>query len=49
MLYTFAAVLMLLWLVGVLTATTVGGFIHVLLLFALVAATLRVISGPQAT
>lgn len=45
MLYTIAVILVVLWLVGLLTATTMGGFIHVLLVIAIVMVLLRVISG----
>lgn len=45
MLYTLAAVLLVLWLLGLVTATTMGGLIHVLLVIAVVVVLLRVISG----
>ena len=45
MLYTLAVVLLILWLLGVVSATTMGGFIHVLLVIAIVVVLLRVISG----
>ena len=45
MLYTIAVVLLILWLLGLVTATTMGGFIHVLLVIAIVMVLLRVISG----
>jgi hypothetical protein len=45
MLYTIAVVLLILWLVGLVTATTMGGFIHILLVIAVVMVLLRVISG----
>jgi hypothetical protein len=45
MLYTIAVVLIVLWLLGLVTATSMGGFIHVLLVIAIVAVLLRVISG----
>ncbi|MBE0626248.1 MAG: lmo0937 family membrane protein [Burkholderiales bacterium] len=45
MLYTIAVVLVILWLLGLVTATTMGGFIHVLLVIAIVVVLLRVISG----
>jgi Family of unknown function (DUF5670) len=45
MLYTVAVVLLILWLLGLVTATTLGGFIHVLLVIAIVMVLLRVISG----
>ncbi len=45
MLYTIAVVLLILWLLGLVTSTTLGGFIHILLVIALVVVLLRVISG----
>jgi hypothetical protein len=45
MLYTIAVVLLVLWLLGLLTSFTMGGFIHVLLVIAIVVVLLRVISG----
>ena len=45
MLYTIALILLILWLLGLVTATTLGGFIHVLLVIAIVIVLLRVISG----
>ena len=45
MLYTIAVVLIVLWLLGLVTSTTMGGFIHVLLVIAVVVILLRVISG----
>lgn len=45
MLYTIAVVLLILWLLGLVTAYTVGGFIHILLVIALVMIVLRLISG----
>jgi hypothetical protein len=45
MLYTIAVVLIVLWLLGLVTSTTMGGFIHVLLVIAIVVILLRVISG----
>ncbi len=48
MLYTIAVVLLILWLLGLVTSTTMGGFIHVLLVIALVVVLLRVISGRNA-
>jgi hypothetical protein len=47
MLYTIAVVLLILWLLGLVTATTMGGFIHVLLVIAVVVVLLRVISGRK--
>jgi hypothetical protein len=45
MLYTIAVVLILLWLLGLVSAYTMGGFIHVLLVIAVVVLLVRVISG----
>jgi len=45
MLYTIAVVLIILWLLGLVTAYTMGGFIHILLVIAIVVILLRVISG----
>ena len=45
MLYTLAVVLIILWLLGLVTSTTMGGFVHVLLVIAVVIVLLRVISG----
>jgi hypothetical protein len=45
MLYTIAVVLLILWLLGVVTSYTIGGFIHVLLVVAIIIVLLRLISG----
>jgi hypothetical protein len=45
MLYTIAVVLLILWLLGLVTSYTIGGFIHVLLVIAIVVVLLRIISG----
>jgi hypothetical protein len=47
MLYTIAVVLIILWLLGLVTGTTLGGFIHILLIIAIVMILLRVISGRK--
>ena len=47
MLYTIAVILLILWLLGLVTSYTVGGFIHVLLVIAIVVLLLRVISGRK--
>lgn len=47
MLYTIAVVLLVLWLLGLVSSYTVGGFIHVLLVIAIVMVLLRVISGRK--
>ncbi len=45
MLYTIAVVLVILWLLGLVTSFTIGGFIHILLVIAIIVVLLRVISG----
>ena len=45
MLYTIAVVLIILLLLGLVTSYTMGGFIHILLIIAIVSILLRVISG----
>lgn len=45
MLYTLAIVLIVLWLLGLVTSYTMGGFIHVLLVIAIVVVLLRIIRG----
>ena len=47
MLYTIAVVLVILWLIGLVSAYTLGGFIHILLVIAIVVVLLRVISGRR--
>jgi multisubunit Na+/H+ antiporter MnhF subunit len=45
MLYTIAVILVILWLLGLVSSYTMGGFIHVLLVIAIVVVLLRVIRG----
>ena len=45
MLYTIAVVLLILWLLGLVTSLTLGEFIHILLVVAIVMVLLRIISG----
>lgn len=47
MLYTLAVVLIVLWLLGLITSYTMGGFIHVLVVIAIVVVLLRIISGRR--
>lgn len=47
MLTTIAIILIVLWLLGVVTATTMGGFIHILLVIAVVMVLIRIISGRK--
>jgi len=45
MLYTIAVILVVLWLLGLVSSYTMGGFIHVLLVIAIVVVLLRVIQS----
>jgi uncharacterized membrane protein YtjA (UPF0391 family) len=45
MLYTIAVVLIILWLLGLITSYTMGGFIHILLVIAVVMILVNLISG----
>lgn len=45
MLYTIAVILLILWVLGLVTSYTMGGFIHVLLVVAVIMVLLRVIQG----
>ena len=47
MLYTLAVILLILWLLGLVTGTTIGGFIHILLVVALVMVLVNFISGRR--
>ncbi len=47
MLYTIALVLLILWALGLVTSYTVGGFIHVLLVVAIVMVLISFISGRR--
>jgi hypothetical protein len=47
MLWTIAVVLIILWLLGLLTSYTMGGFIHVLLVVAIIVVLIRVIQGRK--
>ena len=47
MLWTLFVVLLVLWLLGVVSSYTLGGFIHILLVVAIVVVLIRVIQGRQ--
>ncbi len=47
MLYTIALILVVLWLLGLVSSYTMGGFIHLLLLIALVVVVVRLIQGRR--
>jgi hypothetical protein len=48
MLYTIAVVLVVLWLLGLVTTYTIGGFIHILLVIAVIMILVNVINGRRA-
>lgn len=45
MLWTICVILLILWLLGLVTGYTIGGFIHVLLVIAIIVVLFRIISG----
>ena len=45
MLWTIFVILLILWLLGMVTSYTLGGFIHILLVIAIVAVLIRIIQG----
>jgi hypothetical protein len=45
MLYTIAIILVVLWLLGLVSSYTIGGFIHILLVVAIVIVLVRIIQG----
>ncbi len=47
MLYTIAVILLILWVLGLVSSYTIGGFIHLLLLVAIVLVLLRIIQGKN--
>lgn len=47
MLWTIFVILLVLWLLGMVSSYTLGGFIHILLIVALVVLLLRIISGRR--
>lgn len=49
MLGALFAVLLMLWLVGMFTAYTMGGYIHILLILAIIVLAIRVIQGRKIT
>jgi hypothetical protein len=49
MLYTLAVVLIILWLLGLVSSYTLGGFIHLLLVIAIVVILFNIISGRRIT
>ena len=47
MLYTIAVILLVLWLLGLVSSYTMGGFIHILLVLAIIVILIRVIQGRR--
>lgn len=47
MLFTIAAILIILWILGLVTSYTIGGFIHLLLLAAIIIILIRLIRGEH--
>jgi len=48
MLWTIAVILILMWILGMVSSYTIGGFIHILLLLALISVAIQLISGRRA-
>ena len=48
MLWTIFVILLIMWLLGMVSAYTMGGFIHILLVVALVALVIQLFSGRRA-
>lgn len=48
MLWTVAVILIVLWLLGLVSSTTLGGFIHILLVIAIVVILVNIIQGRRA-
>jgi hypothetical protein len=47
MLYTIAVILVVLWLLGLVSSYTMGGFIHILLVIAVIVVIVQLISGRK--
>ncbi|MBN1879679.1 lmo0937 family membrane protein [bacterium] len=47
MLWTIAVILLILWLLGLVSSYTMGGFVHILLVVAIVVVLIRVIQGRK--
>jgi len=47
MLWTLAVILLVLWALGMVTSFTMGGFVHILLVVAVIAVLVRVIQGQK--
>lgn len=49
MLWTIAVILLVLWALGLVTGYTIGGFLHILIVIAVVVLLFRIISGRRLT
>ena len=47
MLWTICVILIVMWMLGMVSAYTMGGFIHILLVFAVIAVAIQLISGRR--
>jgi hypothetical protein len=47
LLWTIAVILVILWLLGMVTSYTLGGFVHILLVLAIIVVLIRVIQGRR--
>jgi len=47
MLWTIAVILLVLWLLGMVSSYTMGGFIHILIVIAIVVVLIRIIQGRK--
>jgi len=47
LLWTIAIILLILWLLGLVTSYTLGGFVHILLVLAIIVILIRVIQGRR--
>lgn len=47
MLYTIAVILIILWLLGLVTSYTMGGFLHILLVVAIIMVIINLVSGRR--
>jgi Family of unknown function (DUF5670) len=48
MLWTIAVILLILWAIGLISGTTISGFIHILLVLAIIVVVIRLIQGRRA-
>ncbi|HOY00831.1 lmo0937 family membrane protein [Zoogloea sp.] len=47
MLYTIAIVLLVLWVLGLVTSSSIGGFVHILLVIAIIVVVVQLVSGRR--